>query len=365
MPRFPAACERHARHRTEALSPGWKAHKGTGWGYCTHLRAYGLNFDFGLANSLLALAPASALEFGCGLGLYTSWLHRVGGAEPCVGIEPMPMPSSVFRAGAVWPRQIEADLLNATGDTQACMTALGAFDLVYSMEVAEHIPRSKHAALADMLVRHTRHFLVFSAGRPGQAGRAHIANRPASEWITEFTSRGLVHLPMTTKRFRGAARNIELRHNLNVFATASAPRGRTLDGGDEALWGASVAPPRADWVMWTAPECRAPVSRNTEHKGDKCNATHGVAGRHPVNVTRHGATVALPGGRLRALRLPPDDGDADAPTEHGQQPPQGGREVLWYPRLRLRLGELAMWPGLVAQAADECWGYLRPLPAAP
>ena len=130
MPRFPAACERHARHRTEALNPGFKAHRGTAWGYCTHLRAYGLNFDFGLANSLLALAPASALEFGCGLGLYTSWLHRVGGAEPCVGIEPMPMPSSVFRAGAVWPRQIEADLLNATGDTQACMTALGAFDLV-------------------------------------------------------------------------------------------------------------------------------------------------------------------------------------------------------------------------------------------
>ena len=64
---------------------------------CTHLRTYGLNFDFGVASALLALAPLeSSFELGCGLGLYTSWLQRLGRVRLALGIEPNPMPHSIF-----------------------------------------------------------------------------------------------------------------------------------------------------------------------------------------------------------------------------------------------------------------------------
>ena len=90
-------------------------------------------------------------------------------------------------------------------------------------QVAEHIPPSLHAALADFLVRHTGGFLVFSAGRPGQRGVGHIGNRPRAEWQAEFTQRGLLYLPNTTNRLRFAARNGEFRKNVQVSNAECVP----------------------------------------------------------------------------------------------------------------------------------------------
>ena len=107
---------------------------------------YGLNFDFGLANGLLLLRPHSALEFGCGLGLYVSWLHRMAGV-PGIGVEPNRMPASVFGAGSAWPKQLVVNFLNKT-DTQAlqCETALPRVDLVYTLEVQHASTRQQHTA---------------------------------------------------------------------------------------------------------------------------------------------------------------------------------------------------------------------------
>lgn len=351
---LPAACEAHTRQHNSAGAATAGGLKGGAWGYCAHLRAYGLNFDFGLANSLLALRPSSSFEFGCGLGLYTSWLYQVGDVQPAIGVEPMPMPSSIFRAESAWPQQLVSDLLNESAGSQECVRALGQQDLVFSIEVAEHIPRHLHAALADLLVSRTRGFLVFSAGRPGQPGRGHIANRPTDEWEREFTSRGMIFLPRTTARFRGASRNGEIRRNVRVFAAARAQLGMALDAPQPGTWGEPA--PSASHSAYVSSGCRAQMWRGLETTAhDKCNATHAVSGRKLLSVTRHyadGGKRVEEAGRLFAVPIP---GHADGSSQRAVN----DTEAIWFPRHRLRQGELALWPALVQQAADDCWGYMQ------
>ena len=323
---------------------------GGAWSHCLHLRHYGLNMDFGLAGSLLSLRPRSALELGCGLGLYTGFLHSVAGTTPAVGVEPMPMPSIGFRGAT----QLIANLLvgssnesvdggssrsPATAAAAACEATLGAYDLVFSIEVAEHLPLSMHAALADLLVRHVSGFLVFSAGRIGQPGVGHIGNRPADEWIELFTSRGLIPLPRTTKHFRGAARNHEHRVNLLAFAARGAPLGRAHDEEDPAAWllraseqrGRPGYPP-SRLAHLSDPACAGVVSKRIEGLNrDACNATHGVF-------------------------LGSKQGNLSAPLPASLAP--NGR-VPWMAKARLRTGELELWPELIIEHA-RCYAY-RPL----
>lgn len=309
--------------------------QGGAWSQCVHLKAYGINIDFGLANVLHSLAPRSALEFGPGLGTYTSFLHRVGGVSPSIGIEPEPMPTATFGPGR-GSDQLVANVVNASGNVAACEAALGSFDLVFSIEVAEHIPMRLHGAVADFLVRHTRGFLIFSAGRPGQSGIGHVGNRARASWEELFTSRGLLSLPKTSARLRAASRNNEHRKNVMAFASMGAPLGRAYDD-DAGVFAAAVTsrrrpgspPPMLAWLVDAA--CAMGVPRNTEARNrDKCNATHGV---DLGSRTRRNQSVPLP----RSL----------APT---------GVRVPWLARHRLREGELFLWPELVIAHA-ECYAY--------
>ena len=165
---LPTACANFTAGSSRAS--GASGRSGGAWGHCAHLRHYGLNVDFGAANFLLQLQPRTSLEFGCGLGLYTGFLRTMAGTA-AIGIEPNRMPAIGFRGAA----QLAANVIggkagSAGAEERACEAALGTFDLVFSIEVAEHLPSDLHGTLADMLVRHTRGFLVFSAGRPGQKG---------------------------------------------------------------------------------------------------------------------------------------------------------------------------------------------------
>ena len=253
----------------EALSTR-SANSGGAWGQCVHLRSYGINVDFGLANVLHSLAPRSSLEFGAGLGTYTSFLQRLGGVDPSIAIEPELMPLSIFGPGR-GSDQLMANVVNASGAVAECEAVLGLFDLVYSIEVAEHLPMSLHGKVADFLVRHTSGFLVFSAGRPGQRGIGHIGNRLGSSWMEMFTSRGMLPLPKTTSRLRSASRNVEHRKNLFAFASAGAPLGRAYDDDGKAFAAAATSRRRPGYppaeLMWLVDKvCAASVQGNIEHR---------------------------------------------------------------------------------------------------
>lgn len=77
-------------------------------------------------------------------------------------------------------------------------------DIVYCIEVAEHIHETAHATFCDTLCNNLAEgmnkFLIFSAARPGQDGTGHVACRPAKYWAEEFVRRGLTENDIMTSR---------------------------------------------------------------------------------------------------------------------------------------------------------------------
>ena len=260
---LPAACAPLLLTADSNLADADAASKGDGkgggsWGLCTHLRSYGLNVDFGILSILLALRPRSSIELGSGVGLYSSWLNKMAGTSPAVGIEPKPLMRpliSLQKPPGSGLMQLMANMVNATGQAAKCDVALPTFDLVFSVNMAEHVPIQMHEGIADFLVRRTGGFLVFAAGTPGEPGIGHISNRPLHEWKAMFEKRGLVHLPRTSSKLRGTARNIDNRRNFQAFTTQDAPLGRAWDDPVEKRYNDSQArtrpgfpPPEFGWL---------------------------------------------------------------------------------------------------------------------
>eukprot|EP00663_Eupelagonemidae_sp_cell21sb_P011541 gene11541-biopygen2670 len=70
--------------------------------------------------------------------------------------------------------------LTAFSDGEQCSAALAqqGYDVVFSLDVAEHMPRGLvlklHTPLADLLGNATRGYIIFSAGEPIQKGIENI-----------------------------------------------------------------------------------------------------------------------------------------------------------------------------------------------
>ena len=108
---------------------------------------------------------------------------------------------------AVWAKAGVADVLAVDGDyvrrDQLVIPAdrfvghdlatpldLGRrFDLVQSLEVAEHLPAAKAAGFVDNLVRHGD-VILFSAAVPHQGGEHHVNEQPPEYWRRLFAERG-------------------------------------------------------------------------------------------------------------------------------------------------------------------------------
>jgi 2-polyprenyl-3-methyl-5-hydroxy-6-metoxy-1,4-benzoquinol methylase len=199
------------------------AHQGnTGgdWSWCTHIVGYGYNFDEGLASFLaFQLTPASTFEFGCGIGLYCDYLVRHGKvAGKVVGAEPSDMQGAgVFgRAGIQYPQHLMMNILEATDEERS---ALGKFDLVYTIEVAEHVPAGLHRVMMQVLKSLTTKYLVFAAARPGQAGTGHLGRSmfTREEWKVRWESTGLFHLEGLSEMLRRQCDPYNTNHAKNIL----------------------------------------------------------------------------------------------------------------------------------------------------
>lgn len=63
------------------------------------------------------------------------------------------------------------------------------FDLVQSLEVAEHLPADKADLFVDNLTRHGD-VILFSAAVPNQGGEHHVNEQPPEYWRRKFSARG-------------------------------------------------------------------------------------------------------------------------------------------------------------------------------
>jgi SAM-dependent methyltransferase len=124
---------------------------------------------------LEALRPTSVLDLGCGRG---AWLQvwKAHGASEVLGVDG----DYVDRADlAIDQSEFCACDLGRTVDLQR------RFDLVESLEVAEHLPESRARDFVADLCRHGN-VVLFGAAPPGQGGEYHINERPYDYWRAFF-----------------------------------------------------------------------------------------------------------------------------------------------------------------------------------
>jgi hypothetical protein len=126
-----------------------------------------------------AFMPESACDFGCGNAFLIFFLkqagvkvHGVEGSRSAMSYIPDDIKGQVDIASVTRP------------------LSLGAFDLVISTEVAEHIPKVESVRLIDNLVYHAKRGIFFTAAHPGQWGDGHINCQPKQYWEQLFRARG-------------------------------------------------------------------------------------------------------------------------------------------------------------------------------
>lgn len=95
------------------------------------------------------------------------------------------------------------------------------FDLVESLETAEHLPIDVAATFVETLVAHAP-VVLFSAAPPGQGGEHHINEQPYAFWRRLFAIHGYVLVDAVRPRVAGN-RRIEpwYRYNALLFVDGS------------------------------------------------------------------------------------------------------------------------------------------------
>jgi len=185
------------------------------------------------------IRPTSVLDVGCGQGAWLA-VWRELGVTDVTGVDG----DYLVQDDLLIPRN---DFL--ARDLTERFSLDRHFDLVQSLEVAEHLRPEASATFVDSLCAHGD-IVAFSAAQPGQGGEGHINERNLSAWAAEFARRGYAAFDLVRPRIADN-RSIDpwYRYNMIVYANANgakrlspAAQSRrvveltSLDGGGDLAW---------------------------------------------------------------------------------------------------------------------------------
>jgi len=131
---------------------------------------------------LLDLRPKTVVDVGCGTGPLLEALRKRG--CQVLGLE-------YSEAALQYCRRRKIDVRKFNLERDILEDDL-TFDVVISMEVAEHLPDKVAGRYVDLLTRLSS-VIVFTAAPPGQGGTDHVNEQPPSYWISKFRAVGFLH----------------------------------------------------------------------------------------------------------------------------------------------------------------------------
>jgi len=179
--------------------------------------------------------PTSVLDVGCATGTWLAeWANA--GVSDALGIDG----DYVDRTSL----QIPLDRF-APVDLRQPFTLGRKFDLVQTLEVAEHLDEACADTFVESLARHGD-IVLFSAAVPGQGGTHHVNEQWPSYWAEKFAKAGYTAYDIIRPRIWTDPRVLYwYRQNILIFA-----RGRVFEAADTSL---DLVHPE----LWQAgPSCR-------------------------------------------------------------------------------------------------------------
>jgi SAM-dependent methyltransferase len=172
--------------------------------------------------------PQSVLDVGCGLGTWLAeWITQ--GVGDVLGVD-----GEHVDGGSL---QVEATHFQ-TADLQSPLNLGRRFDLVESLEVAEHLDESRADEFVRSLTRHAD-TILFSAAIPGQRGFHHVNEQWPSYWISRFSREGYdVYDAIRPVIWSDSRVDTWYRQNIFIFSKATSfdTRGGLTDIVHPEMW---------------------------------------------------------------------------------------------------------------------------------
>ena len=135
------------------------------------------------------IQPSSIIDIGCGNGAWIS-IFREHGIEDVIGVD----------GDWVKPEMLLFSTEKfISGDLERPFRVNRQFDLVISLEVAEHLPPDSAETFLDSLTR-LGPVILFSAAIPFQGGTNHLNEQWPSYWADLFLSKGYVAVDCLRRR---------------------------------------------------------------------------------------------------------------------------------------------------------------------
>ncbi|MBU2648385.1 class I SAM-dependent methyltransferase, partial [bacterium] len=135
------------------------------------------------------VAPSSVIDIGCGVGIWLS-VFREYGLENVMGIDGDHVDRSFL--------EIPDDCFRRH-DLRLPFELDSKFDLIMSLEVAEHLPPKCAEMFVDMLVR-LGSVILFSAAIPFQGGENHMNEQWPEYWVKYFQLKKYVVIDCIRKK---------------------------------------------------------------------------------------------------------------------------------------------------------------------
>lgn len=157
--------------------------------------------------------PDSVIDFGCAIGTYLERFEQCG-----VQIHGVEGNSAAFDHAVVPIESLEQH------DLRQPYNPNKYYDLVLSVEVAEHIPERYSKTFVRTLAK-SGEVVVMTAAPPGQGGTHHVNEQPPAFWIDLFEQQGMEYDQEITGILKDTISVNSLYHvpkNMMVFVTSDS-----------------------------------------------------------------------------------------------------------------------------------------------